>query len=196
MIVARPLAHGSTNNHQDESQQTFIPVSFSTGWDCQRLRIHDVNGVAPTMSQSDGKGGHRVPLIAFSSKDDGRDAAEIAPTLRSMNYADSHMNGGGQVAIAFNNRQDPITSEVGQPIGAQDNGQGVLNSCGVRRLTPTECERLQGFPDNWTDGQADSVRYRQLGNAIAVPVARWIAERIMLTEPQTNTLRCWNSGKK
>ncbi len=48
----------------------------------------------------------------------------------------------------------------------------------VRRLTPVECERLQGFPDGWTDGQADGVRYKQLGNAIAVPVARWIAERI------------------
>ncbi|MDE2104985.1 MAG: DNA cytosine methyltransferase [Patescibacteria group bacterium] len=49
----------------------------------------------------------------------------------------------------------------------------------VRRLTPTECERLQGFPDGWTDnGQADSHRYRQLGNAVAVPVAEWIARRM------------------
>ena len=49
---------------------------------------------------------------------------------------------------------------------------------GVRRLTPTECERLQGFPDGWTDGQSDSTRYRQLGNAVAVPVVEWIARRI------------------
>lgn len=57
-----------------------------------------------------------------------------------------------------------------------------LVSCGhgrVRRLTPTECERLQGFPDGWTAGQADSHRYRQLGNAVAVPVAEWIARRIV-----------------
>lgn len=47
-----------------------------------------------------------------------------------------------------------------------------------RRLTPTECERLQGFPDGWTAG-ADSHRYRQLGNAVAVPVAEWIGRRIM-----------------
>ena len=44
----------------------------------------------------------------------------------------------------------------------------------VRRLTPTECERLQGFPDGWTDGQADSNRYKQMGNAVAVPVVQWI----------------------
>ena len=50
---------------------------------------------------------------------------------------------------------------------------------GVRRLTPTECERLQGFPDGWTDGQADSPRYRQLGNAVAVPVVEWIGRRII-----------------
>lgn len=49
----------------------------------------------------------------------------------------------------------------------------------VRRLTPTECERLQGFPDGWTDGQSDSARYRQLGNAVCVNVAEWIGRRIM-----------------
>lgn len=60
---------------------------------------------------------------------------------------------------------------------------------GVRRLTPTECERLQGFPDGWTqleeqiDGtpnpKPDSHRYSQMGNAVSVPVAFWIGRRIM-----------------
>ncbi|MBW7940380.1 MAG: DNA cytosine methyltransferase, partial [Candidatus Omnitrophica bacterium] len=49
---------------------------------------------------------------------------------------------------------------------------------GVRRLMPIECERLQGFPDGWTDGQSDTQRYKQLGNAVAVPVVEWIAKRI------------------
>lgn len=57
--------------------------------------------------------------------------------------------------------------------------QGVFTPWGVRRLTPTEAERLQGFPDNWTAGQPDSTRYRQLGNAVSVPVAEWIAKRII-----------------
>jgi site-specific DNA-cytosine methylase len=55
----------------------------------------------------------------------------------------------------------------------------------VRRLTPVECERLQGFPDNWTDGQADSNRYKQMGNAVAVPVVEWIISR-MVGEDETN----------
>lgn len=51
----------------------------------------------------------------------------------------------------------------------------------VRRLTPTECERLQGFPDGWTDidGAKDSHRYKQMGNALAVPVATWVLDRIV-----------------
>ena len=53
-----------------------------------------------------------------------------------------------------------------------------ITSTGVRRLTPTECERLQGFPDGWTEGQADSTRYQQLGNAVCVPVVEWIMRRL------------------
>ena len=45
----------------------------------------------------------------------------------------------------------------------------------VRRLTPVECERLQGFPDDHTAGQADSHRYKQCGNAVSVPVANYVA---------------------
>ena len=49
----------------------------------------------------------------------------------------------------------------------------------VRRMTPLEFERLQGFPDNWTDGMPDSFRYAAMGNAVAVPVVDWIIKRLM-----------------
>ena len=55
---------------------------------------------------------------------------------------------------------------------------GVATESTVRRLTPVECERLQGFPDNWTEGQADSHRYKQMGNAVTVPVVEWIVKRL------------------
>ena len=55
----------------------------------------------------------------------------------------------------------------------------VSNTHPVRRMTPLECERLQGFPDNWTEGQADSHRYKQMGNAVAVPVVEWIVNRLV-----------------
>lgn len=61
----------------------------------------------------------------------------------------------------------------------------------VRRLTPRECERLQGFPDDWTriayrgktaDECPDGPRYKAIGNSMAVPVMRWIGERIAMVE--------------
>lgn len=48
----------------------------------------------------------------------------------------------------------------------------------VRRLTPTECERLQGFPDGWTDGFPDAVRYKALGNSVAVPCVEFVMEGV------------------
>lgn len=60
------------------------------------------------------------------------------------------------------------------------NPGGIGTRSGARRLTPRECERLQGFPDDWTKGFSDSARYRMLGNAVAVPVAEWIARRLAL----------------
>jgi DNA (cytosine-5)-methyltransferase 1 len=70
---------------------------------------------------------------------------------------------------------------TGGPSG--DEAQNLVNGeIGIRRLTPVECERLQGFPDDWTAMHADTVRYRQLGNAIAVPVAEWIGTRIIHQE--------------
>jgi DNA (cytosine-5)-methyltransferase 1 len=64
----------------------------------------------------------------------------------------------------------------------------IKQSMAVRRLTPTECERLQGFPDGYTDIQPngkqtpDGPRYKALGNSMAVPVMRWIGERIQMGE--------------
>ena len=55
---------------------------------------------------------------------------------------------------------------------------GVQINNTIRRLTPTEAERLQGFPDGWTEGQSDTQRYKQLGNAVSVPVIKVIGEKI------------------
>jgi site-specific DNA-cytosine methylase len=65
--------------------------------------------------------------------------------------------------------------------GPTHSGPKVMQNMAVRRLTPVECERLQGFPDNYTnikENCPDGNRYRALGNSMAVPVMRWIGERI------------------
>jgi DNA (cytosine-5)-methyltransferase 1 len=64
---------------------------------------------------------------------------------------------------------------------ATSQDQQIMHGMAVRRLTPTECERLQGFPDGWTDilpTTPDGPRYKALGNSMAVPVMRWIGSRI------------------
>lgn len=65
---------------------------------------------------------------------------------------------------------------------ATGNNQTLFHNQSVRRLTPMECERLQGFPDGWTEGQADSHRYKQMGNAVAVPVVQWIIRNLVKVE--------------
>lgn len=99
--------------------------------------------------------------LAFSAKDHGNDVLEdIAPTLRAMNSTQRRPNGGGQIAVAF---QQNSRSEVrlmggdGQVAGAIAAEPGVQQqnyvagpAMAVRRLTPRECERLQGFPDDFT----------------------------------------------
>ena len=85
--------------------------------------------------------------------------------------------------------------------GAFEAGTGITPTLGgsrphavstdteVRRLTPLECERLQGAPDGWTEGQADSPRYKQLGNSVAVPVFEWVGRRIVAVDAQIRAER-------
>jgi DNA (cytosine-5)-methyltransferase 1 len=63
---------------------------------------------------------------------------------------------------------------------------GVFDGVNVRRFSPLECERLMGFPDRYTEipGAADGPRYKALGNSKAVPVVRWLGERIEFVDAQ------------
>jgi DNA (cytosine-5)-methyltransferase 1 len=61
----------------------------------------------------------------------------------------------------------------------ENKSEEVSPQFAIRRLTPLECERLMGWPDNWTEGQSDSHRYKQCGNGVASPVAEWIGEQIL-----------------
>ena len=141
--------------------------------------------------------GSATVAIAFSCKDHGNDAQnDIAPTMRAMNHSNSHANDGGQlaVAIALRGREGGATAEMGDEVGnalRASSGGGdkshVLTAMQVRRLTPAECARHQGFPDNWTQipwrGKPasecpDGPQYKAYGNSWAVPVARWVGKRI------------------
>jgi DNA (cytosine-5)-methyltransferase 1 len=90
------------------------------------------------------------------------------------------------VLIFYGNRVDDIRFQgdvintLQARMGTGGNNMPMISKdATVRRLTPTECERLQGFPDGWTEDQADTHRYKQMGNAVAVPVVSWIVDRLI-----------------
>lgn len=90
----------------------------------------------------------------------------------------------GVVIVFYGNRvadirlQDDKINTLQARMGTGGNNMPMVATTQVRRLTPLECERLQGFPDGWTEGQVDTHRYKQMGNAVAVPVVEWIVQGI------------------
>ena len=100
----------------------------------------------------------------------------VMPTLNAFDNGDVRTT-----VIVFSHTQglDAQPSEIASPTLRKGGaGMAALTESQVRRLTPIECERLQGFPDDWTAGQSDSQRYKQMGNAVAVPVVEWIIQNI------------------
>lgn len=94
--------------------------------------------------------------------------------------------GGGKGALVSDEVSLTLSTSNTQTLFSEEGGDMV-----VRRLTPRECERLQGFPDDWTkipyrgkpaDECPDGPRYKAIGNSMAVPVMRWIGERIAMAE--------------
>ncbi|HLL74841.1 MAG TPA: DNA (cytosine-5-)-methyltransferase [Pyrinomonadaceae bacterium] len=113
----------------------------------------------------------------------------VAPCLRSNQHNNSDPAMEAQMLVGWHENKSgqltPTDTAKALRSGASHSYQGV----GVRRLTPRECERLQGFPDDFTAwgvnekgervSMSDSARYRQLGNAVCVNVAKWIGDRIV-----------------
>ncbi len=130
-------------------------------------------------------GMHQQTFIAC-----GVNGTDVGYSLRA-NPSHSGDKGDGGIntsfAVAFQSSQSGCREVEQHATLDSHNGSrrqnGVVLPVGVRRLTPTECERLQGFPDGHTAGQSDSARYRQLGNAVCVSVARWLGQRIAEQEP-------------
>jgi len=151
-------------------------------------------GVAPTLNDFDNATESRATVIMFSHTQglDAQPSEITGPTLRK---------GGAGAAVATehiytDSRRDSIRINEGiSPTLQSQMGTGgnnvplTDNTMAVCRLTPMECERLQGFPDGWTSHrvdpkkgvmeQADSPRYKQMGNAVAVPVVEWIVRRLV-----------------
>jgi len=98
------------------------------------------------------------------------------------------LDGANGQAIGWSEELTASVELAGSLLRGGDGGRhaGVMTpQMGVRRLTPRECERLQGFPDDYTkisEQTPDGPRYKALGNSMAVPVMRWIGERIAVVD--------------
>lgn len=122
-------------------------------------RVDDIRiqgDVINTLQARMGTGGNNMPMVAFP----------IQGTI--IGRSDT----AGPQGKGFGDSTDPMYTL--DTVG----GNAVATSSIVRRLTPLECERLQGFPDGWTESQPLTQRYKQMGNAVTVNVAEWIFTRI------------------
>jgi DNA (cytosine-5)-methyltransferase 1 len=123
-------------------------------------RVDDIRmqgAVINTLQARMGTGGNNMPMVAITEQD--QDMAH-AGNFELYDFPKE------EVSPSLNARRakDTLAYEEGTV---------------VRRLTPRECERLQGFPDDWTASQSDSQRYKQMGNAVAVPVVQWVINRLV-----------------
>lgn len=147
----------------------------------------DDSGVAPTI-RAEMHGNVPCVMKAFGEYE----VDDAASSLKSRDYKSAT-----DLIVGVNCRNGTESAEINGTIQAHSNGGQSLN-CNqvvrvrriVRRLTPLECERLQGFPDGWTDiGEwvdskgkrhkpADTPRYKALGNSIALPPWKWVLKRL------------------
>jgi DNA (cytosine-5)-methyltransferase 1 len=166
-----------TGNERVEAE-AMIVQPYEVG-NCLTARMH--KGINSTLDEG------QTPVIVHGTQD---------PCVSDIAFAQGRNNGGENVLIQPISIQDVRSVEKAQNgKGWNDDGtaytvdthatQGVAASMAVRRLTPVECERLQGFPDGYTnipwrkkDESPDGPRYKALGNSWAVPVVRWIGQRI------------------
>jgi DNA (cytosine-5)-methyltransferase 1 len=172
-------------------------------------RVDDVRVYDPpvqTLKSRMGTGGNNVPVIGFThtqglsaqpSQDawptlrtEGNGMAVAIPTQQAANDVAGCLRSGGDggvpssrgehLVVAYDEYNDSLGGEVHHALRAgTKQSTGVMTTMAVRRLTPLECERLMGWPDDWTAGQPDTHRYKQCGNGVASPVATWIAQQLL-----------------
>lgn len=171
-----------------------VCAAFKLGNSEQARSIGYAEEQAPTLNAE--CGGNKPAILDMTHANDAiRECGEIVPTLQTRMGT-----GGNQVPLTYGigngqaNEAAHMTAERSQTLNTMHDTQACLTQYGIiRRLTPLECERLQGFPDGWTDigawtdtkGQvhkesSDSARYRALGNSIAIPPWTYVLRRLSI----------------
>jgi DNA (cytosine-5)-methyltransferase 1 len=174
-----------TLNAFDNAHETRATVLIIDGTRVDDVRIYD-DGLTPCLKNRMGTGGNNVPFIATDVEGN-----EVAATLRGFGHGWQGQHNSTHAIVtdpvlAFDGYNQSVTEDVYRALRIGiDSGDCIMEpSMQVRRLTPTECERLMGWPDNHTatgtNGPvSDTNRYKMCGNGVASPVAQWIGEHLM-----------------
>ena len=158
-------------------------------------RVYDTDGIATTLNSEGGGMGDKTGLYKVTTHSlyprSGNPKQGGTGHLSKEDGTAYCLDTGNAQAIEVKSlayRTRSYRGQDGRIEERKDNISNCLNSqtkdymlkvkSRIRRLTPTECERLQGFPDGWTDGQSDTQRYKQCGNAVSVPVTKAIFKEI------------------
>jgi DNA (cytosine-5)-methyltransferase 1 len=191
-----PALRAQSNSSHREDTQAFVPQVSPA------LKARDFKGPS---SDGDGDGASLVPIAFKANMSTPSYGHDVSETLQAENQCAvafdaynqdlnsqvtqslrSSAGGGAYDRCVMYDGYNQIANEDISPsvrIG-RDSGDCLVLPMSVRRLTPRECERLQGFPDDYTlvtyrnKPAADGPRYKALGNSMAVPVMRWIGGRI------------------
>jgi len=175
---------GALQAHKSGGSSQVVAVSFRGRDDGVHAEC-EKSDVSPALRAS--QGGSDKLFVAFGG---GNTSGPIDIATTCMAHGSGRYDFASETFVA----QEPVAynwqsgGDVRLSFGLPNLQVSQVPAVGVRRLTPTECERLQGFPDGWTKkvgfttSQNDSARYRQLGNAVCVPVAEWIGRQIVAVE--------------
>lgn len=164
------------NTMQGGRRQPLIATHY--GFKDKPMELHEIS---PTLkAQSHGHEPMVIESPTILQRARGKNKGgehKIAPTLSAKSYQDNN-HVVERTPLRFLDRNQKNTDGKYSFTVDTTNTGGVKVDGRIRRLTPMECERLQGFPDGWTEGVSDTQRYKQMGNAVTVNVIEAIAERL------------------
>ena len=157
-------------------------------------RVYATDGVSPTLNTA--QGGNRQPkIIARNQRGEIREM-EISgsltksksgkqfsylkiPEATKKGYAKATVGQSINLSVMGSKTRRGRVSDVAQTLDTGMQQHTLTKDMKIRRLTPTECERLQGFLDGWTEGASDTQRYKCLGNAVTVNVVKAIVRKLV-----------------
>jgi DNA (cytosine-5)-methyltransferase 1 len=127
-------------------------------------RVYSIDGISPTLNTM--QGGNRQPFIRIQE-------------ATKKGYAEATVGQSINLSVPNSKTRRGRVSDIAQTLDTGMQQHTLTNDMRIRRLTPTECERLQGFPDGWTEGVSDTQRYKTLGNGVTVNVVEAIISKLI-----------------